>query len=819
MKKNHYSISRKVFMAVLQGAFAGVLAVCLLIVSYWLDGTYQISMLGRSYEETAVFLRDTETAIRRKVDYSRNLTTFQTAGVTDLNKEIDIRQYVSGINDSANRNENLTYLLSDLINFYPESGALMAAVESAASLEPVPSVSGMGTWEALAGAASGCELILPISGKSLAETARASSTPFETLLEYYQSLLRTSSELHSRYRTYVDETEKAGGAGSPDAPSNISYYIENTQTKESYTNLGVRSVATARQAVTEDPELTFLFDGVRTMDIMVANTENTLNQQAASWFIDTIFVGSNERVVIAVDRSYTVGDQLHEDYLAYQKRGPVVLACLLTALASLIFLIALFIWSIRMTGRSGPDTLIELRGFDLVPTEIAAGLCVAGGLAWYYIARAALRRLVPLRFQPAGRVIFLIVLYEFALLAVLSLARRIKWDRLWHNSVTYTVVRVSAQVLEARAASTRLLFIYIGFILLNFLFLRFFGHFGVAIVIVLDLALLLYLMRDRLGKLSVRAGLRELSKGKLDYKIDTSSLTGDSLEMAEAVNEMGDGLQEAVDSIVRSERLKAELITNVSHDLKTPLTSIINYVDLLKRQDLKDEKAREYIDVLDRKSQRLKSLISDLIDASKINSGMIELDMTLLDLRSMVRMAVGEFDDRFSLAGLKTEFTEQEPGRKLMIRADGSQLWRVLDNLLSNISKYARSGSVVRVSLSCGDGHAEASFENESAEELKKSGEELEERFVRGDLSRNSEGSGLGLSIAGSLTELMGGKFSVTTSPHLFRAVLRFPLAEEEKGQAGSPQGQQKPGRPKERQQAGAEKEKLPEGPAKGKQR
>ena len=126
---------------------------------------------------------------------------------------------------------------------------------------------------------------------------------------------------------------------------------------------------------------------------------------------------------------------------------------------------------------------------------------------------------------------------------------------------------------------------------------------------------------------------------------------------------------------------------------------------------------------------------------------------------------------------------------------------------------------MVRVSLSCGDGHAEASFENESAEELKKSGEELEERFVRGDLSRNSEGSGLGLSIAGSLTELMGGKFRVTTSPHLFRAVLRFPLAEEEKGQAGSPQGQQKPGRPKERQHAGAEKGKLPEDPAKGKQR
>ena len=784
MRRNHYSFGRKALTAALQGACAGILAVCLLIVSYWLDGTYQISMLGRSFEETAVFLRDTETAIRRKVDYSRNLTTFQTAGVTDLNKQIDIRQYVSGINDSANRNENLTYLLSDLINFYPESGALMAAVESAAAVEPVPSSSGTGTWEALAGAASGCELILPVSGNSLAETARASATPFETLLEYYQSLLRASSELHSRYRTYVEETEKAGGAGSPEAPSNISYYIENTQTKECYTNLGVRSVATARQAVSEDAELTFLFDGVRTMDIMVANTDNTMNQQAASWFIDTIFVGSNERVVIAVDRNYTVGDQLHQDYLAYQKRGPVVLACLLTALASLIALIALFIRSIRLTGRSGPDTLIELKGFDLVPTEIAAGLCVAGGLAWYYISRAALRRVVPARFQQPGRIVFVIVLYEFALLAALSLARRVKWDRLWHNSVTYTAVRVSAQVLEARAASTRLLFIYIGFILLNFLFLRFCGHFGVAIVVVLDLALLLYLMRDRLGKLSVRAGLRELSKGKLDYKIDTSSLTGDSLEMAQAVNEMGDGLQEAVDSIVRSERLKTELITNVSHDLKTPLTSIINYVDLLKRLDMKDEKAREYIDVLDRKSQRLKSLITDLIDASKINSGMIELEMTQLDLRAMVRMAVGEFDDRFSLAGLRTEFSEQEPGRKLMIMADGSQLWRVLDNLLSNIAKYARNGSAVRVALSGAEGCAEVSFENESAEELRKSGEELEERFVRGDLSRNSEGSGLGLSIAGSLTKLMGGTFRVDTGPHTFRAVLRFPLTGE--GQAAS---------------------------------
>ena len=240
---------------------------------------------------------------------------------------------------------------------------------------------------------------------------------------------------------------------------------------------------------------------------------------------------------------------------------------------------------------------------------------------------------------------------------------------------------------------------------------------------------------------------------------------------------MGDGLQEAVDSIVRSERLKAELITNVSHDLKTPLTSIINYVDLLKREDLQNEKAREYVDILDRKSQRLKSLISDLIEASRINSGNVELDMVELDLRAMVQMAAGEFEDRFEELGLKVVFEEAVPGQKLMIQADGSQLWRVLDNLLSNIVKYAKENSQVKIALRSEDGTALAVFENESSEELLKSGEELEERFVRGDGSRSTEGSGLGLSIAGSLTQLMGGSFQVTTEGLVFRAQLQFPLS------------------------------------------
>lgn len=775
MKDKYYTPAWKNILTVIQCVCVALIVLSLLTVEIRLDGTFDIAQLGRSYEETAVFLREAEKAIRSKTDCSRNIELFQSGGETDLNKEIDIRQYVLGVSDEANRNENLTYLLSDLINYYPELASLKSAVDSAEDLRSENTSAG-GSWDALAEAAGDCETILPISGNTLSATARASSTPYETLLEYYRLLIRVCEDIHVRYHSYVEENENPEGSSNPKAPSNISFYIENTQTKKSYTNLGVNSVATARVAIGEDPELTMLFDGVRTMNIMVANSENVLNARAATWFIDTVFLGSNERVVIAVDRSYPVGDELREGYLDYQRREPVVIAALIATALAAVLLVLCLSGSLLATGKKSRYELIPLRGFDLVPTEIAAGICVIVLLLWFYLFRNAVRWRIPARYHMAGRAAFWVILYWLALMSLLSLARRMKWKTAWSNSVLSTVVRVSAQVLEARVTSARMLIIFAVFMLANFLLLRFFGTVGVAIVIVLDLAMLLYLMAEQLGKLSVRAGLRELSKGKLDYRIDTTPLTGDSLEMAEAVNEMGDGLQEAVDSIVRSERLKAELITNVSHDLKTPLTSIINYVDLLKREDLQNEKAREYIDILDRKSMRLKTLIADLIEASRINSGNVELDMTQLDLRSMVQMAVGEFEDRFEELGLKVEYTQQQPGQKLMILADGSQLWRVLDNLLGNIVKYARAGSAVRITLSGEGGTASVLFENESSEELLKSGEELEERFVRGDSSRNSEGSGLGLSIAGSLTELMGGAFAVTTQGNLFSAQLKFPL-------------------------------------------
>ena len=778
MKQGSYGTGLKAAIVILQGVCVGIIALALLTINYWLDGTWQFSQLGRSFEESAVFLRDTEDLIRKEVRRCENEALFGRDGEIDLNKEIDIRQYVSGIDDEANRNENLTYRLSDLINFYPKAARLSRLLERVLANQREEIVTeNEATWETLSAAESSCEVIVPVSGFTLAETARASQTPFETLLGYYQSLIRASTDIHDRYLSYEEEIQSKKNRTDKCDPSNIAYYIEDTSTKQCYTNLGVKGVAAARDAIAEDPGLTFLFDGVRTMDIMVANTELSMNQEAVTKFMDEAFLGANERVVIAVNLSYPAGDQLRKDYLSYQKRRPAVRLSVFCGVAAFVLLLVLFLMSVYTTGQNSEAQLLPLKGFDLIATEIAAGVCVVAALAWLYLSRQILREYMPDRYKNLWIIVIAVVEYWIFLLSLLSLIRRIRNHSLWKNSVTYMFLRVSSQVLEARAASTRMLGAYLLFIVLNFLLLRFFGTVGIISVIVLDLAFLLYLLRDRLGKLSVRAGLRELSKGKLDYRIDTSSLTGESLEMALAVNEMGDGLQEAVDAMVKSERLKAELITNVSHDLKTPLTSIISYVDLLKREEIENERAKEYIDILERKSLRLKGLITDLIDVSRISSGNIELNMTVLDLRSMVRMAVGEFEDRFEEAGLKTEM---EADRELPVRSDGDMLWRVLENLLGNIAKYAMPDSTVKIRIYEEEKKAVCSFENRSKEAIEKSAQELEERFVRGDESRRSEGSGLGLSIARSLTQLMGGTFSIETTRDTFRAILSFELAGEE---------------------------------------
>ena len=267
-----------------------------------------------------------------------------------------------------------------------------------------------------------------------------------------------------------------------------------------------------------------------------------------------------------------------------------------------------------------------------------------------------------------------------------------------------------------------------------------------------------------------------LAAGDLSYKVDAERLHLVWHDLGRDLNSIGDGMTAAVEERLRSERMKTELITNVSHDLKTPLTSIINYIELLKEEGLPEQTRREYLDVLDRQSAKLKKLTEDVIEASKAASGVLPVDAEPFDVSELLEQAVGEYSQRLTRAGIQTVI--HTPGSETYINADARLLGRVLDNLITNIIKYAQPGTRAYFDLTTESDRAVIAAKNTSRAPLDIPAEELMERFVRGDSSRSTEGSGLGLSIARSLTELMGGELKLTLDGDLFKAEVSFPTAD-----------------------------------------
>ena len=277
---------------------------------------------------------------------------------------------------------------------------------------------------------------------------------------------------------------------------------------------------------------------------------------------------------------------------------------------------------------------------------------------------------------------------------------------------------------------------------------------------------------------AIREATAQIVGGHPETRIDTKRMYRDLREHAEQLNDLGGSITQAVEERLKSERFKAELITNVSHDLKTPLTSIINYVGLLKKAGIEDPDARAYLEVLERKSQRLKKLTEDLVEASKASTGVLPVHLERLDFAQLLTQALGEYEDRFQLSGLTP--LPSSPPDPCAVLADGRHLWRVLDNLLGNCCKYALPGTRVYLDLTRQEGSVTLTVKNISRAPLNVSPEQLMERFVRGDSARSTEGSGLGLSIARSLTELQGGSFHLEIDGDLFKAVVSLPAAPPE---------------------------------------
>ena len=364
------------------------------------------------------------------------------------------------------------------------------------------------------------------------------------------------------------------------------------------------------------------------------------------------------------------------------------------------------------------------------------------------------------------------------LLLLLSFSVRVKLGKWWRHTLCYQLFRKIGQF-------ARMIWENIGFlwkVILVMLVLAFFEDIGVLMFFNSDIALLLWLLEKlvlyplvlwycvQLNQL--KNGTEKIAGGEPGYQISTKRMTGIFKEQGEQINHISDGMTHAIEERMKSERFKTELITNVSHDIKTPLTSIINYVDLLEKEELHNETAQEYLEVLERQSSRLKKLIEDLIEASKASTGNLPVHLERLEAGIFMTQTVGEFEEKTKEAGL--DLVIEKPETPVYIMADSRHFWRVIDNLMNNICKYAQSGTRVYINLEVKEAQVSITFRNTSKYPLNISSDELMERFVRGDASRNTEGSGLGLSIANSLMDLMGGTFRLYVDGDLFKVVLGF---------------------------------------------
>ena len=423
---------------------------------------------------------------------------------------------------------------------------------------------------------------------------------------------------------------------------------------------------------------------------------------------------------------------------------------------------------------------------DKIPLDI---LCVAVFFAEVFLA-CALEEIIYLDSAMSFYKLYVtigILMVSLVMVAFLSIAVRVKIGKWWRNSVTYWIRIKIIKILRKVWFGIKIVYHNIGILwkviagVVVYSVLQLFaigliepsdGDIVAALFFLEKLILcpLLFIIVIQFKKL--QDGSRMIAEGNLEHKIDTSKMFWEFKKHADNLNSISEGMLHAVDERMKSERFKTELITNVSHDIKTPLTSIINYVDLLEKTDIQDETAREYLEVLERQSAKLKKLIEDLIEASKASTGNLSVNIEELEADVFVTQILGEFEERLVNAGL--ELIIDKPEESIPIRADGRHLWRVVDNLMNNICKYAQPGSRVYINLEETQDKALMTFRNMSKYPLNVTSDELMERFVRGDSSRNTEGNVLGLSIAKSLMELMNGRLEVFVDGDLFKVIVEF---------------------------------------------
>ena len=481
---------------------------------------------------------------------------------------------------------------------------------------------------------------------------------------------------------------------------------------------------------------------------------------------------------------------------------PMVLVGAVGTLACLVFV---FVSAGRRKGSEGASLNVA----DRLPLDLYAAICWAAVfgllLAVVAVADTMIDNTWPFLVTRNG-VMFVVTVaicaYTGILIALapfLSFATRLKvgggiW---WRNTLICWVCRLCWRVIKwccglvkrffgwiwymlrkipvvPGAALMAFIVIFVNFLLFVWMRGSYYSTAPVFFMFLFDLVIFVAICFGAWQMKSLKAAGERMARGEIDEKIDTQHMYWEFKHHAENLNSIGDGMAAAVEQRMKSERLKTELITNVSHDIKTPLTSIVNYVDLLQKPHTPEQES-EYLEVLDRQSKRLKKLTEDLVEASKASTGNMNVNIVRTNTREIIEQSLAEYGRRMEQGNLTVIVNiPDEPPHAM---ADGRLLWRVLDNLFNNVVKYALPGTRVYITSELDGGEAVISVKNISRDPLNISAEELMERFVRGDASRHTEGSGLGLNIAQSLVNLMHGKFSLSVDGDLFKAEIRLPKA------------------------------------------
>lgn len=633
----------------------------------------------------------------------------------------------------------------------------------------------------------------------------------------YDDLAYTLGNIYSDYQNY-----QMGFEHLEEGNTNFTYIYANNDTKKvvtnktSYENYAELEKNVQNLISEKDVKYMVIYPKLKDFNSNMNVSKSDKWEKLRSYSSEKKW---NSVFAVAVDTTYTIQDQFYQNKVAYDNNIPYFKGTTWLLVLSIILFLGATIWLTLEAGRTAEDEELHLNGFDHWKTEIAAVLIVLiwivgsyigihfwngniytmindiptylkdGGTYFeYYYARGmdvSSAYMSASLYLPSLSIAELAEIYFYGVFTLgcffmgyVSLIKRIKGRNLWKNSLLRVIVRFIYKIYDNRKKTTKTVLLLCGFFLVQGIAVLFRNGVTMLLVLLADVAVFYVVLNGLLLKEKLKKGIEEIALGNMEYQIPLQGLRGENLKLAEMINGIANGFHMAVEEAMKNERLKTDLITNVSHDIKTPLTSIINYVAILKQSDIADPKIQGYLDILEAKAQRLKTLTEDVVEASKVSSGNISLEYMDVDLVEMIQQTEGEMAEKFEARNLK--MIVNLPAEPAVVHVDGRRMWRVLENIFGNAAKYAMPGTRVYADLKLEEDTVDLSLKNVSEHQLNISADELTERFIRGDLSRSSEGSGLGLSIAQSLTTMQGGTFNLYLDGDLFRVNIRFPRVKKQ---------------------------------------